>query len=113
MHELQVAREIVNIVTRTMAERELTYVETVAVRIGALSCVNPDALAFGFEAAKADTAIEQARLEITRIPVSAGCKLCGRKCEIELPTFACSHCSGTDLVIIAGEELHIDYIIGE
>jgi len=113
MHELQIAGEIIDVVEREMTEQGIIRLESVALRIGALSCINSDSLAFGFEAAVMGTPLEGGRLIIEEVQIKARCNSCGGVSEIEMPAFVCSHCSGRDLEIIAGEELQIDYIIGE
>jgi hydrogenase nickel incorporation protein HypA/HybF len=111
MHELQVARNIIEIVTREMTERNLSGVREIGLRLGALSGVNAEALSFGFEAATLNTALEGARLEIKLSPAKARCKVCKKEFEIRDWNFACPQCESTDTELTSGEELEITHIV--
>ncbi len=113
MHELAVAREIIEIVQGEMDRRGLRRIDAVALRIGALTGINADALTFGFDASVVDTPLQGARLIIESLPVRAACRTCGKESEIEPYLFVCPHCAGHDLEIVQGEELDIDHLWGE
>jgi len=110
---LSVAQEIIGIVQETMTRHNLRRLETVVVRIGGLTGINPDALAFGFEMSIADTPLEGARLSIEQVPITVECRGCGRKSAVERFVFVCPQCNGTDLEVIGGKELDIDHLVGE
>jgi hydrogenase nickel incorporation protein HypA/HybF len=61
MHELALTREIVAIVCQTAARRRIYKV---ALEIGRLSCVTPEAIEFCFDAVAQGTLAEGARLDI-------------------------------------------------
>ena len=111
MHELQVARNIIEIVTREMTERNLSGVREVGLRLGTLSGVNADALSFGFEAATLNTALKGTRLEIKLSPAGARCKACNKEFEIQDWNFVCPQCNSTDTELTSGDELEITHII--
>ncbi len=113
MHELRVATEILDIVEKEMHRQQLMRLESVTVRVGALTGINADALAFGFEASIAETPLDGARLIVEPVPVRARCGSCGKVSNIESFIFVCGHCSSTDLEVIEGEELYIDHLVGE
>lgn len=113
MHELRVATEILDIVGKEMRRQRLVRLESVTVRVGALTGINADALAFGFEASIAETPLDGARLIVESVPVKARCGTCGTVSDIESYVFVCGHCSGTDLEVIQGEDLYVDHLIGE
>ena len=65
MHELSIAQSLVDAVCEELPQLgEGVAVKNVYLRVGPLSGVAADALAFAFEAAVADSAIAGARLEI-------------------------------------------------
>ena len=113
MHELSVAREIIEIVEGEMTRLNLRRIETVNIRLGALSGIHPEALSFGYEASVIDTPLAGSRLEIEAVPIKGRCRLCAREFDVEEFVFLCPHCHATDLDIVAGEELAIDYLVGE
>ena len=112
MHELSIALEIISIVEEEMTRQRITALDSVAVRVGALSGVNPDALSFGFEAATADTALAGSRLVIETIPVRGKCRTCGHDFEVEEFVFICPACGSTDLAVERGEELEVAHLTG-
>jgi Hydrogenase/urease nickel incorporation, metallochaperone, hypA len=64
MHELAVARSIVEMVEKVAEGRK---VHRISVEIGRESCVSPDALSFCFELVAAGGAAEGAALDIARL----------------------------------------------
>lgn len=113
MHELAVACEIIDIVLGEMDRQGLRQIDVVALRIGALTGINADALTFGFDASVIDTPLAGAKLIIESLPVRAACRSCGKESEVEPYLFVCPHCAGHDLKIVQGEELDIDHLVGE
>ncbi len=112
MHELSIAREIIAIVQDEMNNLNLTKIEAVNIRLGALTGINADALSFGFEASVVDTNLDGAELIIEEVPIRGKCRSCGKDFEVAEFMFLCSHCSSTDLDVITGEELDIDHLVG-
>jgi len=113
MHELQIATEIIDIARREMIDHQLGSLEEIGVVLGALSGVDPEALAFSFEAATKDTALAEVRLNIEQVAVEARCNACNREAEVEKFVFICPHCGSRDLNITRGQELDIAYVRGE
>ncbi len=113
MHELSIAREIIEIVEAEVARLNLTRVETVNIRLGALTGVNPDALAFSFEASVVDTSLDGARLVIEKVPIKGRCRTCQAGFEVEEFVFLCPKCASGDLEITSGEELDINHLVVE
>mgnify|MGYP001192957698 CR=1 FL=1 len=112
MHELSIATGIIEIATKEASEKKLTHIEEIGVKVGALTGVNPDALQFAFEAARADTPLAAAELRIEYVEISGVCRTCGRDVRVVDYGFICEHCGSTDLEIKQGEELEITYLTG-
>lgn len=112
MHELSIATEIINIVEKEASRQNLTRVEEIGLKIGALTGVNPDALTFAFEASTGDTSLAGVVIKIEKIPVKGECRACGNAFEVQEFVFICPECGSSDLKINQGEELDIDYIAG-
>lgn len=104
MHELAITQNIVEICETHAAGRQ---VRTVRVEIGALSGVDPEAVAFCFEACSRQTSVEGARLVIDRIPGRARCRDCGAEVAIRSYHDTCAGCGGYQLEILSGEELQV------
>jgi len=110
MHEVGIAGSIVDSVLREMKVRNLKSVATIALRIGALTDVDPDALSFGFEVLTKDTPLAGTRLDIQRIEIRGECGDCATGFEIKDLQFICPHCSGRNVKLINGMELDIAYL---
>ena len=110
MHELSIAASIVETVSQEIKWQNLQRVQTIVLRIGALSGVDPEALRFGFEAITTDTPFAKTRLDIEYVPVQGKCRACGRRFTVEDFIFACPICQSVEIEITAGEELDIAYL---
>jgi hydrogenase nickel incorporation protein HypA/HybF len=110
MHELSIATSIVETVLQEIARKHLPPVQTIAVRIGALSCVDPEALRFGFDSIISGTPLANTKLEIEFVPVQGKCRACGQEFAVEDFVFACPHCQSGQIEVTRGEELDIAYL---
>lgn len=68
MHEIGIADSILDVVRTEARQQPGSVLSKVAVRIGELAAVDPDALRFGFEALTHDTELESLELEIEICP---------------------------------------------
>ncbi len=110
MHELSIATNISEAVTRVMTERGLGKVSAIGLRIGDLSGVDPEALRFGFEVITKETALDGTALEIVAVPVAAKCRACGTQFDVENYLFVCPSCGNSRVDVIRGMELEIAYL---
>ena len=105
MHELSIARAIVDAAVRHADRRRVT---AVTVRVGHLRQVVPDSLAFSFDLVARETPCEGARLELIVIPARLRCASCLREWDPQDALFRCV-CGGPGEVV-AGEELEVESI---
>ena len=108
MHELSIAVSLVDVASREAAAAGAERVCTVYLKVGALSGVVRDALAFAFDVATTHTMLEGATLEIEDVPVAVFCPQCDA--EKELPDayrFRCPSCGTPTPEILRGRELEI------
>lgn len=110
MHELGIAQNIVDAVLLEMKNRQLPSVSAIALRIGALTDVDPEALTFGFEILTKETALAPARLKIEKVPVSGSCESCHESFEVAAYLFECPTCGGRKIKQTSGTELDIAYL---
>ena len=110
MHELSIANTILNIVINEKMIKNLPEINTIGLKIGALSGILPDALEFSFDAIKKDTPLANTQLEITEIPVSGICGSCNTKFQVSDLIFACPECHSTSIKVDQGQEMDIDYL---
>jgi hydrogenase nickel incorporation protein HypA/HybF len=113
MHELSIAQDLLEIVSRTAAENNLRRVSRLRIVLGALGNVIPDALEFAFDVAGRGTVAEGAELEIVEVPVTVRCNACGAETVLEDFAFVCTECGSVDVTVLRGKELYLDSIEGE
>lgn len=88
-------------------EQRFNKVATVWLEIGALACVEKDAMHTGFESVSKGSVADGARLEIIDIDGRAACPECKSEARIATRFDDCPHCGHYPLHIVAGEELRI------
>ena len=107
MHELGVATQICDVVTRVMEEHSASKVGEITVDVGKLSCIDPSSLEFCFEAITRGTKLEKARLKIEEISPKAKCRSCHREYDVSPDDFRCKFCGSTDFDVLVGSEISI------
>lgn len=110
MHEMSIARNIVEIVEEALRGDPGVRVERVTVRVGAMVAVAPDSLSFCYDAITEGTALAGSSLAIEEIPASVHCEACHQVSTVERFVFRCGHCGGTKLSMLTGNELMIGNI---
>jgi hydrogenase nickel incorporation protein HypA/HybF len=110
MHELSIATSIVETVLQEIARKRLPAVQTIAVRVGALSSVDPEALRFGFESIIVDTPLAKTKLEIEFVPVQGKCRACNSEFAVQDFVFICPRCDSGQIDMTRGDELDIAYL---
>jgi hydrogenase nickel incorporation protein HypA/HybF len=107
MHEMSLCESILDILKEQAAKNSFTRVRRVAVDIGPLSCVEPEALRFGFDVIMKGSLAEGALLEIARPPAEALCLSCFRTVPVRQRFDTCPECGSEALQVTSGEELKI------
>lgn len=110
MHEASIAQTICNEVAAEKKERKLGAIRSIAIRIGALSDVDPESLRFAFDQLKRDTEFSETELVVTLVPVEIRCESCKNVSALSVPRFVCPSCASTNVKMLKGEELAIDSI---
>ncbi len=107
MHELSLAKDILDTVKQSLPPEDLPKIRSIILEVGAYSGVISDSLKFSFEAITSGTELSEAKLEIIDIPFILYCKKCGVKSEMEFPMLLCESCGSTETEIVSGDELKI------
>jgi len=110
MHELGIAQSVIDAVQAETKRHPGAKPSKVAVRIGELSAIDPDALRFSFEALIRDSELEGMDLEIQVCPRRHRCLDCGTEFDVKDYDFRCSQCGSTCNECISGEELELAYL---
>jgi hydrogenase nickel incorporation protein HypA/HybF len=102
MHELSVAAALFEWAeeqSRIQAPRVLRSIE---LELDPLSCLNPEALRFGFSALTAETPLASVALELVEVAPTYECRLCGARLAVADSPLSCSGC-GAPLPRLARE----------
>jgi hydrogenase nickel incorporation protein HypA/HybF len=103
MHELGITRNVVAIVLDAAKGQRVTRI---ALAVGRLAGVMPDAIAFCFDVVTRGTPLEGTQLDIVDVPGAARCRVCGAEYALETQLTPCA-CGSRDVVAIRGEELMV------
>ncbi len=109
MHELSVAQRIVEIALEAAAADHGATILALRIRIGALTCIEPETLRFAIGVLCADTAARGCRVDFVRVPCRLACEACGVQSDRELLD-PCPSCGATGGAIVTGRELSLESI---
>lgn len=113
MHELSVARNIIETVEQHVPADERKNVKAVMLKVGEFSGVVTDSLKFSWEAIVNGTPLEGAELKIEPVPFRLKCNTCGSETGNIYGLRECAECRSMDTNVIQGEELIISEIVME
>jgi len=104
MHELSLTRDIVEICEHRAAGRKVI---SVTLEIGELSGVMPKSIEFCFDECTRGTIVEGAFLRFDLVAAKGRCRKCAEEFKLKTFVSSCPGCGGTDMEIIAGEEMRV------
>lgn len=107
MHEVALAEGVLRIVLDAARANAAARIRTVWVEVGVLAHVEPDALAFCFDAVTRGSVAEGAKLEIARTAGAAWCMPCGARVALARLGDACPRCGSHQLQVLEGEEMRV------
>jgi hydrogenase nickel incorporation protein HypA/HybF len=107
MHEMSLAEGILELIEDAARREGFGRVRTVFLEIGRLSTVEPEAMAFCFDAVTRDSIAAGARLEIIAVPGTGFCLDCGRETGLEAVYDPCEHCGAAPVRVTGGTEMRV------
>ena len=110
MHEVAIAEEIKEIALDKMKEHGALKITGIALIIGEMTSVVPEALTFAFESVCRGTPMEAAEIRIENVKLKARCRRCGAEFRVKDFFYICPECAGTDVEVIKGKEMIIKTI---
>ena len=110
MHELGIANSVLEAVAAETRLHPGAHPVKVAVRVGELSAVDPDALAFGFQILVRGTEWEHLALEVETCPRRHHCPVCQTTFRVTGFDFACPACGVFHTDCVGGDELELAYL---
>jgi len=109
MHEMAVADSVAKIVQDKMKESgEKGTIRRINLKVGKLTCVEPEALRLSFKVLSKHTPLENASLVIDSIAITAVCRDCKKKLLLKEMDFTCPHCGSFRMEIKTGRELLVE-----
>ncbi len=109
MHEMAIAQSLLDIVLQHAAEQP-GKVTRIKLQVGQMTQVVPDALEFGFQALAQGTVAEKAVLDIEIVPLTVHCESCRHTFSLGNYRFLCPKCQSTQIKILTGRELAVEYL---
>ena len=110
MHELSLAKGMVDQVLLAAASENASRVARIEVVIGPYSGVERDAFEFAFPFAAEGTILQTAELILKESPATVTCHTCRMQTHPDIMNLACVHCGSTEIEITAGREFRIQSI---
>jgi len=107
MHEMSLCENIREIIQEQARADGFTKVNCVWLEVGPLSCVEPDALRFGFDVVMRGSVAEGATVEIVTPLAKARCPGCGMTATIRQRYDPCPTCGFGPMEMIQGDALKI------
>ena len=111
MHEISLLENVLEILEENAKSQGFNQVKKVCLEIGKLSCVEQDALRFGFDVVMKNTLAENAELEIIQTEGVGVCQQCGKTVRLETLHDPCGKCGCPGVVVTQGNEMKIKDLI--
>ena len=108
MHELAIAKGIIQIVNSEAEKNGFTRVLEIRLSVGEFSGIVPDSLREFFPVAAAGTPAEKAELTVETVKAVFQCRDCGYEGDADRKNACCPVCQSTALNMIAGREFYVD-----
>lgn len=107
MHEMALTESLVELIEDESRKQGFTRVRVVRLEIGALGCVDPEAIRFCFDAVARGGVVEGARLEIIAVPGEGWCLDCSKSVPVHERFGACPECGGYHVQVTSGEDMRV------
>ena len=113
MHEVSICQSILKTIEAEFEQKDLANVREIHLKVGILSCVDPEILKHVFKFMIVDGPFQNALLHVDLIDVKAECENCGRVFKVDKYKFVCPQCGSAVSNVTEGKELQIHKIISE
>jgi hydrogenase nickel incorporation protein HypA/HybF len=113
MHEVSICQSILKTIEAEFEQKDLVNVREIHLKVGILSCIEPEVLKHVFTYIIIDTPFQNANLFVDLIDINATCENCGNNFKVEKYKFICPLCGEPVSNITEGKELLIHKIILE
>jgi hydrogenase nickel incorporation protein HypA/HybF len=110
MHEVALMQQTLEIAFEHAAQHRAQGICRLALRVGNLSGVVPDALSFAFDVLSRGTIAEGAKLEMESVPVICFCPACEQEFAPPDLFYECPRCHQLSTQVRRGQELELAYL---
>jgi len=110
MHELSVARSLLEQVDALRRQQGAQCVVSIQVSVGEFAGVEPDLFRSAYEMLVEDTPMRGAELQMERVPLGARCGHCGLDFAVARFRFECPECKAGDVTIVRGQGLVLESV---
>ncbi|OIQ72125.1 hydrogenase/urease nickel incorporation protein HypA [mine drainage metagenome] len=107
MHEMSLAQAVLQLIEDAAVKDQFSKVTTVWLEIGQLSGVEPEAMAFCFDAVTRDSVAGGARLEIVTLPGQGWCMACAKTLPLAEVFGPCPLCGDYQMQVTGGTEMRV------
>lgn len=107
MHEISLLENVREILETEAARQGFRKVNQVTLEIGALSCIEPEALRFGFDVVMQDSIAAEAELAIEIIPAQGRCQHCQQPVPMQSLQQVCPICGKYGVNLLQGNSMKI------
>jgi len=110
MHELAITQSMLDLVLTQAGKAGAKEVGRINLVIGEMTGVVKECIQFYFDFLSQGTLAEGAALSFTAVATKARCRVCDKLFELKEFDWACPHCGGREIEIVAGKELFVESI---
>ena len=107
MHETAVAMSLLEQIVGAAPAETVERVVAARLRIGELTCLDPDTLGFAFEVVSRGTVAEGCELRFDHQAARVSCPECGWTGAWDAAHPGCGGCGARSVELTAGRELHL------
>ncbi len=107
MHEVSLMEQTIEIALAQASKQGASQIHRMKMRIGEMSGVVPEALAFAFDVVTQGTIAAGAKLEIESVPVTCFCPNCEQEFHPPDIFYECPECGEPRTKMLAGGEIEL------
>ena len=107
MHEISLLENVREILEQEAVKQGFSKVNKVTLEIGALSCIEPDALRFGFDVVMQDSIASAAELSIEILTAIGQCQHCHQQMQMQSLQQLCQFCGKYGVSLLQGNSMKI------
>ena len=113
MHELSLAQEVIDLVSREAEKNEVTVIREILIEIGELSGVEADAFELALDLLVKNSILENTTKQIIHTPGKGKCIACDLEFEMNQILSTCPECHCYPSEITGGREFRVISMMGE